>query len=308
MTTAYLLVSHGSSDPRHRKALMRLAQLVRQQLENPPIHQQSSSPATVVDTGQPEPATLDGIPYSKRFPHTRLAPADANKFGPAPPLVGVAMLEATALSLAEQIATFGHRAAALGVTQVVIAPLFLLPGVHVMEDLPREIATAQQRLGTTVQLHCTVHLGGYDGLQAFLAQRLSTTAAPAVLVAHGSRQTAGNRHIEKLAAHLGVTAAFWAVAPNLETRLMELIQQGHQQLTVLPLFLFPGTITDAIMRQAEALAERFPRLRLRLLPPLGSSEILAAVITALLFAALPTQPLAAESSESLMPPANEIHV
>ncbi|NJN21043.1 MAG: hypothetical protein HC812_07465 [Leptolyngbya sp. RL_3_1] len=240
MTTAYLLVSHGSSDSRHRKALMRLAQLVRQQLENPPIHQQSSSAAAVsVETGPPEPPTLDGIPYRKRFPHTRLAPVEAaHKFGPAPPLVGVAMLETTALSLAEQIATFGHRAAALGVTQVVIAPLFLLPGVHVMEDLPREIATAQQHLGSTVQLHCTVHLGGYDGLQTFLAQRLSTAATPAVLVAHGSRQTAGNRHIEKLAARLGVTAAFWAVAPNLETRLMELIQQGHQQLTVLPLFLF----------------------------------------------------------------------
>ena len=167
----------------------------------------------------------------------------------------------------------------------VIAPLFLLQGVHVTEDLPREVAAAQQQLSAAVQLHCTVHLGGYDGLQTFLTQRLSAAATPSVLVAHGSRQADGNRRIEKLAKRMGATAAFWTAAPNLETRLIELIQQGHQQLTVLPLFLFPGTITDAIMRQVDALAERFPRLRLRLLPPLGSSEVLAAVVVALLITA-----------------------
>jgi sirohydrochlorin ferrochelatase len=199
------------------------------------------------------------------------------------------MLEATNLSLAQQIATFGHRAAALGVKRVVIAPLFLLRGIHIMEDLPREVAAAQAQLGTAVQLHCTVHLGGYDGLQTFLAQRLASSTAPAVLVAHGSRQASSNRPIEKLAARIGATAAFWAVAPNLESRLMELIQQGHQHLTVLPLFLFPGKITDAIMRQADALAERFPRLRLRLLPPLGSSEVLAAVVTALIISTVSPQ-------------------
>ena len=291
---------------------MRLAQLVRQQLENAP-RCQSPTAAETVDSGPSvsgpslSESLMGGVPANQRFPHNRLASVeDARKFGPAPPLVGVAMLEATALTLAQQIATFGHRSAALGVTQVVIAPLFLLPGVHVMEDLPREIATAQHQLGTAVQLHCTVYLGGYEGLQTFLKQRLSAAVSPAVLVAHGSRQTAGNRQIEKLAAHLGATAAFWAVAPKLEARLVELIQQGHQHLTVLPLFLFPGTITDAIMRQVDALAERFPRLRLRLLPPLGSSEVLAAVVVALVISALSPQ-VVPESSDSLLPSIDGIH-
>ncbi|WP_008316901.1 sirohydrochlorin chelatase [Leptolyngbya sp. PCC 6406] len=285
MSTAYLLVAHGSTDPRHRKSLMRLAQTVRQQL---------ADPAWVGRQGQPmRPEHPEGM--LSRWP--RASPGGGPRRFPLPPesellvseddgrqhpmpLVGTATLETAAVPLAEQIAIFGHRAAALGVRQLVVVPLFLLRGVHVVEDVPSELAQAQIHLPADMQVHMTDHLGGYQGLQAFLASRLArTTVETRLLVAHGSRRPGSNRLLERTAAKLGAAIAFWAVAPGLEEQVIHLIQAGHQRIAIAPYFLFAGGITDSITQQTEALAERFPRVRFRLLPPLGSSADLARVVS-----------------------------
>ena len=287
MSTAYLLVSHGSADPRHRQGLMRLAQTVGQHLLDPTWVGRQGQPLPHQEAGgltMPVPmarvvgdammARPDFRPASAPSPES---PADQQH---PMPLVGSATLEASALSLAEQIILFGRRAMALGVTRLVVVPLFLLQGVHVMEDLPAEIVQAQAQLPPQLSMHQTVHLGGYQGLQAFIANRFAQThAATRLLVAHGSRRPGSNRTLEQTAAKLNATVAFWAMAPGLEEQVIELMQAGHRHIVVAPYFLFAGGITDTITQQAEALAERFPRVRLRLLPPLGSSADLARVVS-----------------------------
>lgn len=285
MSTAYLLISHGSTDPRHHKALMRLAQGVRNQL---------IEPTWVGRQGQPmEVAPPVGLLSRSRFPLPTTPDHPEDEDDPHPrhhpmPLVGTATLEATALSLGEQVAMFGHRAAALGVRQLVVVPLFLLRGVHVMEDVPAALAQAQHHLPAHLTIQVTSHLGGYQGLHAFLASRLSrVTADIQLLVAHGSRRPDSNRLLERTATKLGAKVAFWSVAPGLEERVIELIQAGHRHIAIAPYFLFAGGITDSITHQVESLAERFPRVKLRLLPPLGSSADLARVVSDVALAPAP---------------------
>jgi sirohydrochlorin cobaltochelatase len=293
MTIAYLLVSHGSSDPRHRQGLMRLAQLVRRQL-NP----------TLAEGQRPGMAHHPGLSHAAHFSPAQLGQhpfpasprmiADLPTWGsePALPLVGIATLEGLVVSLAQQIEIFGQRAMALGVRQLVVVPLFLLAGIHVTQDVPREIALAQQTLHPHLTVISAPYLGSRARLQTFLKNQLGATQAEkCVLLSHGSRRTVGNRVIQKLATRLDAVAAFWSVPPSLESQVIELMQSGYQRITIVPYFLFAGGITDTITRQTDALAERFPCLCLRLLPPMGMNAGLATVVADLAIAATPNQAL-----------------
>lgn len=191
------------------------------------------------------------------------------------PLVGTAALEAEALPLHRQIVEFSRRAQAAGAQQVKIIPLFLLAGVHVMEDIPAEVEQARLELpGMTLTV--TPHLGAHPGIGGLLSTRLSAATSEAViLLAHGSRRPRGTDAISALARALGGEAAFWAVPPSLESQVIHHMQTGVQRLAILPYFLFAGKITDAITHLTEELAERFPSLSFHLLPPLGPSPELA---------------------------------
>lgn len=268
MSTAYLLVSHGSSDARHQSGLTRLAHLTQQ-------------------------AIADKLTASRKGWHDELhweetcateadRPLWAGRVGQSELpewILGTATLEAAEAPLAMQIEAFGRQALARGIRQVVIVPLFLLAGVHVTEDVPAEIAIAQRSLQHQVSLWCTPHLGDAPGLFHLMRLRLTLTGAEkCLLFAHGSRRRAGNRAVMGLASALDAATAFWSVPPDLETRVLELIHDGYQHIAIAPYFLFPGGITDSILHRTEALADRFPRVRLRLLSPLGSSADLGSVV------------------------------
>jgi sirohydrochlorin ferrochelatase len=83
-----------------------------------------------------------------------------------------------------------------------------------------------------------------------------------VLLAHGSHRAAANQEIEALADRLGAIPAFWAVSPDLETRLQELADLGIRRVGIFPYFLFAGGTTDAISQRVAGLAQRFPSLKL----------------------------------------------
>jgi len=138
------------------------------------------------------------------------------------------------------------------------------------------------------------YLGSQGQFKQYVAARLAKTNADrCVLLAHGSRRTAGNRVIQQLGKALDTEVAFWSVPPDLETQVSHLMQQGHQHIAIAPFFLFPGGITDAITRQTEQIAEHLPKLSLRLLSPMGASSDLSKVVAALALAAphrLPTAP------------------
>ena len=181
--------------------------------------------------------------------------------------------------LHEQIYQFSQRVKAAGGTHVKVLPLFLLPGVHVMEDIPREMALARQILNASLEITLCPYLGGHLGLRKLLADRMAEVPAAArLLIAHGSHRPGANKPIEEIAKQLGGIAAYWSVPPDLETQIIHLMQKGHHHLTILPYFLFPGGITDAITQFTEELAERFPRIDFRLMPPLGATPELADVV------------------------------
>ncbi|WP_414552040.1 sirohydrochlorin chelatase [Anabaena sp. CCY 0017] len=229
MTSGYLLVSHGSRDPRPEVAMQQLAGLVSAQMGNSQ-HQ-----------------------------------------------VGIAALELQPQPLHQQIQKFATSVDEVDCLQVV--PLFLLPGVHVMTDIPEQITLAKQALGENMMINLHPHLGSHPGLITLLSEQMATMKAETtILLAHGSRRPGSLEPIETIAARLGAVTAYWAVAPSLESRIKDLVAAGKREVTILPYFLFTGGITDAIAQSIEKLKLQFPAVTFQLAEPLGASAELAKII------------------------------
>jgi sirohydrochlorin ferrochelatase len=247
MSSAYLLVSHGSRDPRPEVAMQQLAKLVCNKLPN------------------------NYNPSSSEH------------------LVGIAALEMSPQPLHEQIQKFAKTAfgdAWVGLhkpsqneNHLKIVPLFLLPGVHVMTDIPTEVALAQQAIGQDIMIELQPHLGSHPNLEKLLAKQISTIKAEAwILLAHGSRRPGSKETVEAMAASLSAVAAYWAGPPSLESQVKELVAAGYSEIAILPYFLFAGGITDAIAASIEELKLQFSAVNFQLAQPLGASAELAELI------------------------------
>ncbi|MBP0000381.1 MAG: sirohydrochlorin chelatase [Cyanobacteria bacterium SID2] len=235
MSRAYLLVSHGSRDPRPLVEMKRLAQWVAERI--------------------PEAA------------------------------VGTAVLECHPQPLHRQLLSFVDRLPDFqGVLSIV--PLFLLPGVHVKEDIPEELALARSQLPEAVSATVLPYLGSSPQIVNFLAGRAADfpSVRAWVMVSHGSRRPGGNAPVESLAERLQqhldrpVRAAYWAVEPNLEHQIVQLIESGVQSIAILPYFLCCGGLTDAIGERVKHLADRFPTVQFALADPIGASPELADLV------------------------------
>jgi sirohydrochlorin ferrochelatase len=195
------------------------------------------------------------------------------------PYIGTACLELSPTPLHQQIAEFSDRALSCGYQRVQIVPLFLLPGIHVMEDIPAQVELARQALGTKVKLELRPHLGSHAGLVRLLAQQLHRIEAEtAILLAHGSRRAGSGHPVETIAQQLDAVAAYWSVVPSLGERVQELAVAGQRRIAIVPYFLFAGGITDAIAEVVGQLQAQFPALELCLMEPLGATQELADLI------------------------------
>ena len=283
-STAYLLISHGSRDPRHQVAINRLAQLIREQLNPALVSPWSSQPfGPLMSEGLTlGPVTLElqdrrhqggvgsvmtAIPT---VTNTTLAPVTRlpqDRF-----IVGAAVLEFGFLPLHKQICEFGRRLSSAGIDRLHLIPLFLLRGKHVMQDIPTEVEQARKQLSGTIELELGEHIGGSQSMLNLIANRfLNSPTSGRLLIAHGSRRARGNRVVDNLAKSLGTSVAYWTNESEIENQTIQLMQQGCSTLTIFPYFLFAGGITDAVAHLTEELAERFPRTNFRLLPPLGAT-------------------------------------
>jgi sirohydrochlorin cobaltochelatase len=277
-SSAYLLVSHGSRDPRPQAAVERLAQLVCQKLqevERPlPGDQGSNPPLTKPAVDSEQVAVLSTLAAHKpQFPRNNLL------F----PLVATACLELSPFPLHQQIAALSNRLVAAGCDRLQVVPLFLLPGTHVKEDIPAEVNLVRQHLQTQANPSLTIdllpYLGMHPGLQRLLIHQLGDRSdAALILLAHGSRRRGGNQPVEAIAAHLGAVPAYWSVLPSLEMRITELVQAGYSKIGIVPYFLFAGGITDAIAQSVAYLSQQFPSVQLELSEVLGVSPALADLV------------------------------
>lgn len=256
MLSAYLLVSHGSHDPRPEIAMSHLANFVESRKQN-------------------------------RIPDNILLSKFAGNVASPPRCeVGTAYLELQPQPLHLQIVEFAQNVLSRSKEQSLhlkILPLFLLAGVHVMEDIPREVETAQRILGDNVVIELKSYIGCHAGLADLLAKQKDILGAQKyILLAHGSRRLGFEHHTERIAANLGFTTAYWAVQPNLESRVKEFVAAGYRQIAVIPYFLFAGGITDAIATATEKLELQFPGVSLKLAQPLGANTELVDLIWDLL--------------------------
>ena len=258
---AYLLVTHGSRDPRPQIAVERLAYLVRQQLLEETALVYSAS------RQRQQKDSKGGVGLTAAIGRAQS------------PLVGTAALEFASVPLHERIGQFARQARGAGLNRVQILPLFLLPGVHVRGDIPTEVALAQQALGEEVTLELRPHLGSHPGMTPLLAGQFSQLPAQGrILLAHGSRLRTGNQGVETIASQLEAVAAYWSVSPSLAGQVEALVAAGKRQIAIAPYFLFAGGIADAIAQQVQYLRQVFPQVKLLLGEPLGATVFLARLI------------------------------
>ena len=233
MSSAYLLVSHGSRDPRPQIAVSQLAQQL-------------------------------GLLWVDKS-H----------------LIQTAQLELAATPLHLQIVDFAQSLRAQEIEQLMILPLFLIPGVHVMDDIPSEVEIARHLL-PELEIIIAPFLGTSPHLTDLFARHRLGLPDRSIILAHGSRRGGGNATVEDLATKLDLQPAYWSVSPSLADRVTELVDTGAMEIGVLPYFLFPGGITDAVAEMVAKLREQFPQVQILLGEPIGNSHGLVTTIETIL--------------------------
>lgn len=264
---AYLLIVHGSHHPSYNAAVKQLTMLLHEQI-------------------------LSKSQYDNFLPNY---PNFAARTGNME-LVDVAFLEAHPLPLHEQIVAFADRSVQQGMRQIQLLPLFLLPGVHVREDIPAAVAAARKMIDPEISLELLPYLGTHQkalcGLLLSLMTTVSDSAAATlwILYSHGSRRPGGNQPVEAIAQQLTelsgmqVVTAYSSVPPFLVDRVVALNPKqlmGDRQMAILPYVLFPGELTEGIadfVTQLGGFFEDIPAIT----QPIAVSKDFAALILSLL--------------------------
>ena len=246
LISAYLLVSHGSRDPQPQIALERLSYLVEEQLQ----------------------FSTNKISNLDKDSHCAvLSPVT---------MVQTASLELSEVPLSTKIEQFANKLETVGIKTLKIVPLFLLPGVQVREDIPREITIAQEKIGPTIKIELCPYLGSYQGLIKIIYHQFSIYPQDArIIISHGSRRQGGNVSVEAIATQLKAKVAYWSIKPSLSEQVNSLVKQGKKQITIVPYFLFTGGIITIIAQQVQQLQESLPQVQLNLGQPLGATPELA---------------------------------
>ncbi len=247
--TAYLLVYHGSRDPRPQQEMDRLAEQIQHQLAEEFVISAQPGIRTAVLTKPPQP------------------------------LVYTAALELAPLSLEDAIAQLSQQLASKGITELQVLPLFLLPGVHVREDIPEAVKIAQQAVGHQMRITLKPYLGQSPLMAKQLQAAFSdATHSAKIIISHGSRRPGGNQPLERLAQQVGLKPAYWSVSPTLSEQVTRLVRSGILAIEIVPYFLFPGGITDAIAQHVDTLQAQFPQVQLQFGRPLSRQLSLADLI------------------------------
>ncbi len=256
---SYLLVFHGSRDSNTQKVVLQLAQLLTEKLTTKNIVTQENY--LVQDGLILETKSSGVLSHSKKT------------------LVATAALELTSIALHKSIIKFAQKIQQNGGECIQIVPLFLNAGVHVREDIPREIALAEAELKNQVTLKLSPYLGKYSGMLRLLHRKFTELSGDGrILIAHGSRIAEVKQHCQILGAKLSAAIAYWSMSPSLSEQIKVQIATGKKQIAILPYFLFPGKITKAIATEVAQLRAVFPEVELILGQPLGTTSELAALI------------------------------
>ncbi|WP_287252549.1 MULTISPECIES: CbiX/SirB N-terminal domain-containing protein [unclassified Moorena] len=281
-SSAYLLISHGSHDLRPQRAMAQLAQLLRIRLASEQAKARQTISPTILPTISPQGSSGDGDLLTANGLSSQPLGATRGEFNSpskSAPLVGTATLELADLPLHQQIVRFAQLAKGAGCQELKLLPLFLLRGVHVMEDIPWQVSLAQQKLGSEMVIHLLPHLGANPALVRLLRNQWAKLDGDAkILLSHGTSRPGVQEETGAVANQLGAVAADWSVQPSLWEQVSIIANSGAKRIAILAYFLFEGRITDAIAQMLLEIQQKFPQVQLNLGKPIGVSEALVDLI------------------------------
>lgn len=197
------------------------------------------------------------------------------------PIVKTGYLELAKIPLFQSIINFALELSSQGNYQSIkIIPLFLSSGVHVKQDIPREIQLARKHLKNNhVSLQLMPFLGSHDNLLTVLERKFAQfNTQKKILLAHGSSLEQSNQECQKIATQLDVDLTYWSINPKLNEKIASLSNSGVDSVAIIPYFLFEGRITRAIADNIKELKAKYAHLKLYLDSPIGVSQDLANLI------------------------------
>jgi sirohydrochlorin cobaltochelatase len=178
-------------------------------------------------------------------------------------MVDTAYLELAELPIVDQIILFANQALQQGYQKIKILPLFLAPGIHVLEDLPAAVHDAQSQLSDRCQLELMTYLGASPGMIEILQYHSQELPFPQIFLAHGSKQATASHFLANMANTLQAMPAYWSVNPQLSVQVAQLAIHQPTEIGILPYFLFPGRISSAMTAAINELQSLFPDIQFR---------------------------------------------
>jgi precorrin-8X/cobalt-precorrin-8 methylmutase len=201
-------------------------------------------------------------------------------------LVFPAYLELASPDIPEAI----RRAVESGSKKILALPLFLFPGRHVLEDLPRILAEAQRNhpgveicFGAPLDRHIPVLELAALRVREAPSPRTTSEKSGLLVVGRGTLEPRAMEATERMARRLGATLPHRlvrhcfaeVVPPYIPDAFEGLVGEGVDGVVIFPALLFTGIILQRIGRQVEALREKHPEIAVSLAPHLGIHDLLA---------------------------------
>ncbi len=186
-------------------------------------------------------------------------------------------IETCFIEFADVLLDRGLDNAAEGAGRVIVVPLILNAAGHVKMEIPHFIADARQRHPQVAFIYAR-HLGAVEPILNILKRNLRKVMmamdAPdpkntgIILLGRGSSDRVANGEIAKMARwlfeesdHELVDIAFTGITyPRLEMAVQRHVQQGMMQITILPYYLFTGTLIERIKLQIARLKKQYPHI------------------------------------------------
>lgn len=157
-----------------------------------------------------------------------------------------------------------------GATEITLIPVFLLPGVHVIDDIPNEVKKASRKFpGLTI--HISAPLGAGDQLitdteQRIMSKRINTKQKEAVLlVSHGSSYAEASDtfryfggELEDRLVELPVFESYLnSNEPKFEFKLEQLLSSGFEVIYLVPHFFSIGFFPEKIKQTADVIQQKY---------------------------------------------------
>ena len=198
-------------------------------------------------------------------------------------------IELCFIELADILLDEGLDRAADMAEEVAVVPLILNAAGHVKLEIPQAVDQARKRHPKT-RFTIARHLGLGEKILTIMKRRLGEAmkeldwpdpqTSGVILLGRGSSDPAANAETARLARllqegsrHELVEIAFTGVTfPRLEKAIQRQAALGMSQIIILPLYLFPGLLSERITRQTKRLERQSPRIAFASGKPIGMED------------------------------------